>query len=176
MKKRSAGVLVYRVKSGNVEVLLGHPGGPYWAKKDEHAWSIPKGEIEGGEDLQETAKREFEEELGQPPPEGKWADLGESETVKGKVSHIWAVEGDLDVSSVKSNMLKIEWPPKSGQKIEIPEIDKAEWIAISKAKHKLHKGQAIFVDRLIGLLQQRYPAVSIVIDQDDAIPEQATLL
>jgi predicted NUDIX family NTP pyrophosphohydrolase len=143
--KQTAGLLVYRYRN-SLEVLLVHPGGPFWVKKD--AWGIPKGEYEEGEDSLTAAKREFEEEIGQPPPAGKLIDLGEAKTSGNKNIKVFAVEGNLDVSEIKSNTFPIEWPPGSGEKLEIPEVDKAAWLPAEQAAAKMHKGQPVFIERL----------------------------
>jgi predicted NUDIX family NTP pyrophosphohydrolase len=162
MPKQSAGLAVYRIKHGTVEVLLGHPGGPFWAKKDIKGWSFPKGEVDHeGDDLLETAKREFEEEIGQPAPAGKAESLGSVKASSGKTIHIWAVEGDLDVSTITSNTFMLEWPPKSGQQLEIPEIDRADWFTLSEAIPRLHQNQADFIPRLIALLKPRFPELEL---------------
>src|SRR5918993_854386 len=128
MPKRSAGLLVYRPSDDGLEVLLVHPGGPFWARKDDGAWSIPKGEYEPSEDPLEVALREFEEELGAEPPDSTDAlPLGELRQPSGKVVSAWAVEGDLDVSDVRSNLFEMEWPPRSGRTQEFPEVDRAGW-------------------------------------------------
>jgi predicted NUDIX family NTP pyrophosphohydrolase len=147
--KRSAGLLLYRRGAGGrIEVLLGHMGGPFWAKKDEGAWSIPKGEHASDEDPLAAARREFEEELGSPPPAGESIDLGEVRQRAGKVVHAWAVEGDLDASAIVSNTFELEWPPRSGQMREFPEVDRAEWFDLDTARTKLVRAQAEFVDVL----------------------------
>jgi len=146
MAKLSAGLLVYRRTGDSYEVLLVHPGGPFWAKKD--IWGIPKGEYEENEDPQIVSKREFEEEIGHPTPDGERNYLGEIKISSGKVIKAWAIEGDLDVSHIASNTIFIDWPPRSGQKLEIPEVDKAKWMAITKAPAKMHKGQEVFIKRL----------------------------
>ena len=148
MAKQSAGILVYRCRGASIEVLLGHPGGPFWAKKDAGAWSIPKGEIEAGEELLTAAKREFAEEIGRPAPGGELIELGSFKRSGGKEIFAWAIEGDLDVSKIRSNMVQMEWPPKSGKQIEFPEIDRAAWVPFAAAPHKMHKGQDVFVERL----------------------------
>jgi predicted NUDIX family NTP pyrophosphohydrolase len=151
-RRQSAGILVYRRRGTEVEVLLGHPGGPFWAKKDAGAWSIPKGEIAEGEDVFEAAKREFTEETGHPAPRGSYLELGSCKNSSGKQIFAWAVEGDLDTATIESNKTTIEWPPKSGTHIEIPEIDRARWVLAADAPKKLHKGQDIFVRRLLEAL------------------------
>ena len=146
MKKHSAGILVYKKQANSLEVLLVHPGGPFWTKKD--VWGIPKGENDETEDPLVAAKREFEEELNHPAPDGDYLDLGEIKISSGKIIKAWAVEADVDVAKIKSNVIKIEWPPRSGQQIEIPEVDKAEWLLASQAITKMHKGQEAFIERL----------------------------
>jgi predicted NUDIX family NTP pyrophosphohydrolase len=146
--KLSAGLLVWR-NEGELEVLLVHPGGPFWAKKDDGAWSLPKGEYEPSEDPLEVARREFEEEIGQAPPErGETVWLGELRQPSGKVVSAWAMEGDLEVSDVRSNTFEMEWPPRSGRTQEFPEVDRAGWFALDEARHKLLRGQVGFLDRL----------------------------
>lgn len=150
MPKRSAGLLLYRRLRGAVEVLLVHPGGPYWAKKDEGAWSVPKGEYEEGDDPLDHAIREFSEELGTDPPDASGAlFLGELRQPGGKLVSAWALEGDLDVAAVASNTFTMEWPPRSGRTAEFPEVDRAEWFDPDTARRKLLRGQVTFVDRLM---------------------------
>ena len=149
MPKRSAGILLHRHGQDGREVLLVHPGGPFWAKRDDGAWSIPKGEYEDGEDPQAAARREFEEELGSPLPEGaELRELGEVKQKNRKVVAAWAVEGDLDASAAHSNTFEMEWPPRSGRRQEFPEIDRAEWFPLARAREKLLPAQAAFLDRL----------------------------
>jgi predicted NUDIX family NTP pyrophosphohydrolase len=148
MPKQSAGLLLYRRTEGALEVLLVHPGGPYWAKKDDGAWSVPKGEYESGEDPLEVARREFDEELGATPPAGTPAPLGEVRQAGGKVVTAWAQEGNLDVTNVRSNTFEIEWPPRSGRTQEFPEVDAAGWFPVDEAKRKINRGQLPFLDRL----------------------------
>ncbi|MET1010757.1 MAG: NUDIX domain-containing protein [Actinomycetota bacterium] len=153
MPKLSAGLLAYRRTGAGVEILLVHPGGPYWAKKDDGAWSVPKGEYEPSEDPLEVARREFEEEIGQTPPAGSepvW--LGELRQPSGKVVSAWAMEGDLDVREVRSNSFEMEWPPRSGRTQEFPEVDRAGWFGLEEARRKILRGQAGFLDRLDELL------------------------
>ena len=145
---RSAGLLLYRRREGRIEVLLGHMGGPFWARKDERAWSNPKGEHPETEDAVIAARREFEEETGTPPPDGPTLDLGEVRQSGGKRVTAWAVEGDLDPSAVKSNTFLLEWPPRSGRRQEFPEIDRARWFDLDTARRKIVKGQVTLVDRL----------------------------
>ena len=147
--KPSAGIVLWRrLDSGVVEVLLGHMGGPYWARKDVGAWSIPKGEIEPGEEPLDVARREFCEEIGVPPPPGDINDLGEIRQAGGKTVLAWAVEGDLDASAIVSNTFELEWPPKSGRIQAFPEIDRAEWFDLAAAAEKIVVGQRTFLDRL----------------------------
>jgi len=153
MPKLSAGLLVYRRGDHGLEVLLVHPGGPYWAKKDDGAWSIPKGEYEPHEDPLEVALREFEEEIGKTPPDAAGAvSLGELRQPSGKIVGAWAVEGDVDVSDVLSNTFEMEWPPRSGRTGEFPEVDRAGWFRLAEARRKLLRGQLGFIDRLSELL------------------------
>ncbi|NEK87626.1 NUDIX domain-containing protein [Blastococcus saxobsidens] len=143
---RSSGVLLYRRTGGRVEVLLGHMGGPFWAKKDDGAWSIPKGEHDPDEDAEAAARREFAEELGCPVPAAELHSLGE---VKGrKLLAVWAGEGDLDAAAITSNTFELEWPPRSGRLQQFPEIDRAAWFDLDTARTKLVKAQLPFLDRL----------------------------
>ncbi len=149
MPKLSAGLLAYRRIGAELEVLLVHPGGPFWARKDDGAWSVPKGEYEPSEDPLEVARREFEEEIGQAPPDGaEPAWLGELRQPSGKVVSAWAMEGDLDVGEVRSNSFEMEWPPRSGQTQEFPEVDRAGWFGLREARRKILRGQMSFLDRL----------------------------
>ena len=125
-----------------------HPGGPFWAKKDLGAWSIPKGEHEDGEDPQACALREFEEELGTAPAAGELEDLGEVRQKSGKVVQAWALEGDLDATAVRSNTFELEWPPRSGRTRAFPEVDRAEWFGVTEAIERINPAQAAFVERL----------------------------
>jgi len=145
--RTSAGVLLFR-RSAGLEVLLGHMGGPFWARKDEGAWTIPKGEPSPGEDPWTTARREFAEELGVPVPAGSAIPLGDVRQSGGKVVTAWALEGDLDVSSIASNLVEIAWPPRSGQTLMVPELDRAAWFAPDEARRLVVTAQAAFVDRL----------------------------
>jgi predicted NUDIX family NTP pyrophosphohydrolase len=153
MSKQSAGILLYRQNHNQLEVLLVHPGGPFWAKKDLGAWSIPKGEFENEEALA-AAKREFEEETGSPIV-GEALALGQQKQKGGKIICAWAVEGDLDPKEIKSNTFEMEWPPKSGKKRRFPEIDKAEWFLSGIALKKINQGQAIFIHKLMDRLDIR---------------------
>jgi predicted NUDIX family NTP pyrophosphohydrolase len=152
MAKESAGILVYRKQNAKVDVLLAHPGGPFFTKKDEGVWSIPKGEAEEREDLLEAAKREFQEELGLPVPIGELAELNSIRQAGGKTVHAWAVEGDIDVSRVVSNTFEMEWPPHSGNKQSFPENDKTEWFSLSEAAKKINPGQVEFLRQLAQIL------------------------
>jgi len=151
--RRSAGILLHRGDSRALEVLLVHPGGPAWSRRDLGAWSIPKGEYVDGEDPLAAARREFEEELGTAAPEGEAADLGEIRQKSGKRVHGWAVRGDLDVGQIQSNTFEFEWPPRSGKLIEIPEVDRAEWFDLAAAREKINPGQVPLLDRLEQLLR-----------------------
>jgi predicted NUDIX family NTP pyrophosphohydrolase len=155
MAKRSAGILLYRDRAGAPEVLLVHPGGPLWTKKDLGAWSIPKGEYDENEDPLACAQREFEEELGVAPPAGPPADLGSTKQAGGKLVHAWAAEGDLDPAGVKSNTFTMEWPPRSGVVREFPEVDRAQWFGLAEARRRINPAQAVFLERLRDLLQGR---------------------
>jgi predicted NUDIX family NTP pyrophosphohydrolase len=140
--------VLYRHRNGNPEVLLVHPGGPFWKRRDEGAWSIPKGEIEEREAPPDVARREFHEELGVPPPDGELVPLGTIRQAGGKLVHAWAVEGDVDVDHVHSGTFDMEWPPRSGKLQAFPEVDRAEWFDLESARRKILPAQAIFLDRL----------------------------
>lgn len=148
MPVRSAGILLFRTSGDALEVLLVHPGGPYFAARDLGAWSIPKGVYGPEEDPLAAARREFEEELGSPPPHGPLIDLGEVRLKSGKRVRAWAAAGDLDVTTLHSNTCMLEWPPRSGATIEIPEVDRAEWFTLPQARRRLNPGQAPLLDRL----------------------------
>jgi predicted NUDIX family NTP pyrophosphohydrolase len=152
MAKLSAGILMYRGSPAARELLLVHPGGPFWAKKDNGAWSIPKGEYKAGEAPLDVAKREFEEELGSAPPEGAFVPLGELKQPSRKLITAFAVQGDLDPAALTSNLFELEWPPKSGRKQSFPEVDRARWFAPAEAREKIQPGQAPFIERLLELL------------------------
>ena len=152
MARRSAGILLYRRRGDGVELLLVHPGGPLWARRDAGAWSIPKGEYAEGEDPLAAALREFEEETGQWPPEAKMVALGEVRQRGGKVVSAWAAPGDLDPAAVTSNTFSMEWPPRSGRRREFPEVDRAGWFDPATAREKLLAAQAGLVDRLLTAL------------------------
>jgi len=151
MAKQSAGILLYRNAPTGIAVLLVHPGGPFWAKKDLGAWSIPKGEYAPGEDPLSVAVREFEEETGIMLA-GEFRPLGEVRQAGGKRVLAWALEGDLDPAAIRSNTFEIEWPPKSGRKRSFPEIDRAEWFSPDAAREKILASQREFIDRLVELL------------------------
>jgi len=147
--RRSAGLLLYRrPPEGGVEVLLAHPGGPIWAKRDEGVWSVPKGEFHEGEEAWAVARREFEEETGHPPPGGDPIELGEIRQKGGKLVEAWAMEGDLDPATAHSNTFPFQWPPRSGQWITIPEIDRVEWFTPDEARRRIKDTQIPFIDRL----------------------------
>lgn len=148
MSVYSAGILLYRLRDNAVEVLLAHPGGPFWSGKDLGAWSIPKGQSEANEDPLQAAKREFMEETGFEV-DGQFIDLGTIRQPSRKTIQIWALKQDLDADRLQSNEFSMEWPRKSGIMMQFPEIDRAEWFDIDRARQKIHKGQAGFLDRLI---------------------------
>jgi predicted NUDIX family NTP pyrophosphohydrolase len=149
MPRLSSGLLLYRPGAGGLEVLIAHMGGPFWARKDAGAWSIPKGEHEEGEEPLAVARREFEEELGQPPPAGEAALLGEFRQSGGKRVTVYAQEGDCDVTEIRSNEFTVEWPPRSGRMASFPEVDRAEWTPIDAARERLVKGQVPALDALL---------------------------
>lgn len=147
-RRRSAGILLHRRVGGELEVLLVHPGGPLWAKRDAGAWSIPKGEYDDEEEPQVAARREFAEELGVDPPAGELADLGEVRQKSGKLVRAWALAGDLEVKAIHSNTFTMQWPPRSGRIREFPEVDRAAWFGLAEAREKLNPAQAALLDRL----------------------------
>lgn len=153
MPKISAGILLYRIRQDILEVLLVHPGGPFFRNKDEGAWSIPKGETDGEDDLLAVARREFVEETGLNT-EGPFVALAPIKQKGGKVVHAWACQGDCDPAQIKSNTFSLEWPPKSGRRQEFPEIDRAEFFAIAEAKRKINPAQAGFLEQLEALLSK----------------------
>ena len=153
-KSQSAGLLLFRGRAADLEVLLAHPGGPFWQNKDDGAWSIPKGLIGADEAPLSAARREFAEETGHHP-EGVFLSLGEARQPGGKIVHAWAIEGEWDPALIRSNTFEIEWPPRSGRQQNFPEIDRAAWFAVADARRKILMGQAIFVDRLLGALGPR---------------------
>jgi predicted NUDIX family NTP pyrophosphohydrolase len=148
MAKRSAGLLLYRHRNHSTEVFLVHPGGPFWAKKDLGAWSIPKGEYAEDEDPKAAARREFEEETGFPAPAITF-DLGELKQAGGKIVSAWAAEGDCNPENLVSNTCQIEWPPRSGRTMEIPEVDRAAWFSLDQARQRILNSQLPFLDRLL---------------------------
>jgi len=149
VSRRSAGILLHRQGAEGRQVLLVHPGGPFWARRDDGAWSIPKGEYEEGEEPLACALREFEEELGSALEHaGELVELGEVRQRNRKLVTAWAAEGDLDPEAVRSNTFSMEWPPRSGRRQEFPEIDRAAWFTLAHAREKLVEAQAAFVDRL----------------------------
>lgn len=148
---RSAGLLLYRHRADGLQVLLGHMGGPYFARRDDGAWSIPKGEYLDDEEPLAAARREFEEELGSPPPAGTLHELGTVRQRNGKLVTAWALEADFDVATVVSNTFEIEWPPRSGRRQSFPEIDRAEWFELEVARAKMIVGQDALLDRVVDL-------------------------
>lgn len=152
MPKTSAGLLLFRRRPTGTEVLLLHPGGPFWAKKDEGAWSIPKGEVEPDEDLLAAAQREFKEETGSMPS-GPFIELALVKLKGGKIVHAWAVEGDCDPAAIKSNTFTMEWPPRSGRMAEFPEIDRAGWFGLVEAKKRINEGQVPLIEELARILR-----------------------
>ena len=152
MAARSAGILLYRLAGAEAEVLLGHPGGPLWARKDAGAWSIPKGEYADPEEPLAAAYREFHEELGLPVPAGEPVPLGVVRQPGGKTVTAWAVRGDLDVSAVTPGTFSMQWPPRSGRTASFPEVDRVAWFALGVAREKLLRGQLPFLDRLLEIV------------------------
>lgn len=146
--KRSAGLLLYRRHGARLEVLLVHPGGPMWARRDAGAWSVPKGEYEPDEEPFAAARREFAEELGLDPPDSEALDLGEIRQRSGKLVRAWGLEGDLDAGAIVSNTCLVQWPPRSGKEIEVPEVDRAEWFELALAREKINAGQVPLLERL----------------------------
>ncbi len=149
MPKLSAGLLLHRARDGMVEVVIAHPGGPFWARKDDGAWSIPKGEYTAAEDPWGAAQREFAEEIGLPVPSGPRIDLGAMKQPGGKVVTAFAVQGDLDLTEARSNTFELEWPRGSGRMREFPEVDRIDWFPVAQARAKLLKGQRAFLDVLM---------------------------
>jgi predicted NUDIX family NTP pyrophosphohydrolase len=153
MAKRSAGILLYRVRKKEIEIFLVHPGGPFWLKTDEGAWSIPKGEIEEHEEPLDVAIREFNEETGQSIS-GEFTPLQPVKQKGGKIIAAWAIEGEVNSEKVISNTFEIEWPPKSGKMVSFPEIDRAEWFSVTEARLKINPAQCVFIDELISKLER----------------------
>jgi predicted NUDIX family NTP pyrophosphohydrolase len=152
MPRKSAGILLYKIENKNLKIFLAHPGGPFWAKKDDGAWSIPKGEFDDHEDPLNAAKREFKEETG-VMLSGEFLALDPIKQKSGKIVYAWAVEGDIDVSKIKSNEFEIEWPPKSGKMKLFPEIDKAAWFDLDEAGRKIIEAQSSLVRQLRNMLK-----------------------
>jgi predicted NUDIX family NTP pyrophosphohydrolase len=144
----SAGIVLWRRREGELEVLLAHMGGPFWARKDLGHWTVPKGEIEPGEQYEAVARREFKEETGHDVPDGPLVPLGDIRQKSGKVVHAWGIEGDLDPAAAHSNTYELEWPPRSGQMRSFPEIDRVEWFGMTEARRRLKAAQVPFLDRL----------------------------
>ena len=154
MPKTSAGILLYRTRETELEVFLVHPGGPFWARKDLGAWSIPKGELAPGEDALAAAQREFHEETGFRA-ESVCEPLGEVKQAGGKIVYAWAAPGDCDPAALRSNLCEIEWPPRSGRRMSIPEVDRGAWFSLTDARERILKGQQPFLDRLAALDKNR---------------------
>ncbi|MFE8013699.1 NUDIX domain-containing protein [Streptomyces antibioticus] len=146
--RRSAGLLLFRRTGTDLEVLLGHMGGPYFARKDAGAWTVPKGEYESDEPAREAARREFREELGLDPPDGEAIALGEVRQTNGKIVTVWAIEADLDPGVVVPGTFTMEWPPRSGRQREFPELDRVAWFGLEGARAVIVTAQAAFLDRL----------------------------
>ncbi|MFE6409613.1 NUDIX domain-containing protein [Streptomyces sp. NPDC057837] len=146
--KRSAGLLLFRPSGQGFEVLLGHMGGPFFARRDAGAWTVPKGEYEPDEPAWQAARREFREELGLPPPDGEAIDLGEVRQTNGKIVTVWAIEADLDPAAIVPGTFRMEWPPRSGRLQEFPELDRVAWFGLDRAREVIVKAQAAFLDRL----------------------------
>jgi predicted NUDIX family NTP pyrophosphohydrolase len=146
--RRSAGLLLFRHTGDGLQVLLGHMGGPLWAKKDAGAWTVPKGEYDPGESAWEAARREFREELGLAPPDGEAVPLGEVAQKNGKIVTAWAVEADPDLSGFRPGTFTLEWPPRSGRMREFPELDRVQWLGLDRARELIITAQAAFLDRL----------------------------
>ena len=151
MQKQSAGILLYRITNNQLQVFLVHPGGPFFKNKDEGSWSIPKGEFLNDEDALTAARREFEEETGSTI-DGNFISLGSIKQKSGKIVYAWAVEGEIDHQNIFSNTCEVEWPPRSGKQITIPEVDRAEWFETPTAKQKINPAQAELIDRLASLI------------------------
>ncbi len=171
MHKASAGILLYRYRDQHLEVFLVHPGGPFWKNKDAACWSLPKGEYGQEENPFEAAKREFLEETGSPPPEGDYIPLGEIKQPGGKVVTAWALQGDCPAEAIKSNTFSMEWPPKTGRIQNFPEIDRAEWFPLSRAKTKILRGQTGFLDRLAN--HPRHAETDSSADEETGDPQRS---
>ena len=148
----SAGILLYRTVNDTLEVLLVHPGGPLWARRDEGAWSVPKGEYDATEEPLDAARREFAEELGTPAPGGDPLDLGEVRQKSGKRVRAWALSGDFDATALTSNTFEMEWPPRSGRRRAFPEVDRAAWFTLAEGRRRINPAQAALLDRLAASL------------------------
>ena len=159
MIKKSAGILLFRERDGHVEVLLVHPGGPFWAKKDDGAWSVPKGELEEDEDPLTAAMREVKEETG-IDIDGDLIAMKQLRQPGGKIVYAWAAEGDFDAATLKSNSFSMEWPPKSGLRREFPEVDRAAWFTLELAKSKILRGQVGFIDQLQEIIENRFNTIA----------------
>lgn len=157
--RKSAGIVLYRLRNNYLEVFLVHPGGPYWKDREEGAWSIPKGEFGEGDDPLATARREFREETGKEI-NGGFMELGKVQQKGGKLVYAWGVEGDLDAEHIKSNTFRQEWPYKSGKWITVPEVDKGGWFSVEEARQKINPAQFDFIDRLVQLLKDSEPPKS----------------
>jgi predicted NUDIX family NTP pyrophosphohydrolase len=156
MPKQAAGILLYRHTARGLELLLAHPGGPLWTRRDFGAWTIPKGQFGIDESALDAARREFEEEMG-APARGEFVELGAIRQPSGKIVHAFTAESDFDVSTVKSNLFTLEWPPRSGNHGQFPEVDRAAWFSIDEARKRILKGQEPFIDRLLALLNVTAP-------------------
>ena len=164
MPKHAAGILLYRQSPRGLEVLLAHPGGPLWARKDVGAWTIPKGQFGPEESALDAARREFEEEMGSPA-RGQFVELGSIRQPSGKIVHAFTAESDFDVKQVKSNQFTLEWPPRSGRTGQYPEVDRAEWFSIEEARKRILKGQEPFLDRLLALLPRLKAGATFTADE-----------
>jgi predicted NUDIX family NTP pyrophosphohydrolase len=169
--RRSAGLLLFRRRGAAIEVLIAHPGGPFWARRDDGAWTIPKGVIEDGERDVDVARREFREETGHEPPGGDLLSLGEVQLGSGKVIAAWSAEGEVDPGAATSNEIEVEWPPRTGRRVRIPEVDRVAWVRPDDARRKLNAAQIAFVDRLLALLPV---ADNLAARGDGAIAEEAS--
>ena len=154
MPKQAAGILLYRQSARGLELLLAHPGGPLWARKDLGAWTIPKGQFGDDESALAAAQREFAEEMGSPA-RGEFVELGSIRQPSGKIVHGFTAECDFDVTTVKSNLFELEWPPKSGKHGQFPEVDRAQWFSVEEARRKILTGQQPFIDRLLALVKSQ---------------------
>ena len=156
MPKTSAGLILFRRTTGKTELLLVHPGGPFWINKDDGAWTFPRGEVEPGEDLESAGRREFHEETGHAVT-GDLIPLGSIRQKSGKTVHTWAVEGDLDPATIRSNTFTLEWPPKSGKMAQFPEIDRADFFDLATARQKIRPSESPFLEKLEQLVRSQQP-------------------